>query len=274
MLIGIGLSTSVVRATYGLDATMDARDSGRVFGTLAAAFIFAFAVWGVVVWVSRRRGVRRRLSSPIVPVLAIVLLLIRLSGASAIAPGDAALAPSPSIPAATALPSVPAAPSPTAAATASPAPSAGASARPSADPAVRSALLRTLVIDPPYTLETSPPDEEQEFLSFFTGDDFGVVRDVAVRRVLDDQGIIAFVVVADMGIDPAAEALSLAGIELGVRGEGGTATRETLDGRTVLVGESGGAAFAMWIEAPYMKIVYGSDLATARAIGRAFVVPK
>jgi hypothetical protein len=42
----------------------------------------------------------------------------------------------------------------------------------------------------------------------------------------------------------------------------------------VLVGESGGAAFAMWIEAPYMKIVYGSDLATARAIGRAFVVPK
>lgn len=272
VLFAIGLSSSIVRATYGLDSRMDARDTGRVFGTMAAAFLLAFALWGIATWISRRRGTPRRLASPIVPLLAMVLLFIRLSSVSATAPGETALAPSPAVSAAaaTAAPSLSETPGPATTPGSSPA----VSARPSVDPAIHAALLKTFVIDPPYTLQASPPDEESEFLSFFSGEDFGVLRDVGVRRVVDDQGIAGFVVVADMDIDPAFEALSLAGIEIGVRGEGGTTTRETLNGRTVLVGESGGAAFAMWVEAPYMKIVYGSDIATVRAIGKAFVVPK
>lgn len=131
-----------------------------------------------------------------------------------------------------------------------------------------------LVIDPPYSLGTSPPDEEREFLGFFSGDEFGIIREVAVRRVLDGQGVVGFVVVADIAIDPALEALSLAGLEIGIRGEGGTATRDTIGGRTVLTGASGGAAFVMWVEAPSMKIVYGFDAASARAIAQAFLVPK
>lgn len=271
LVVATAIGTLIVRLAYVSGIDDDARRTGLVLGTVASALIFAFAVWAVVVWISRRRGKPRRLASPIVVLLAILLLVIRLGAVTPTRSGGTALSPSPSLPTAQGTPSTSSGP---ATSSGSSAGAAGASARPSVDPAVHAALLRTMTIDPPYTLTIPPADEEREFLSFFSGEDFGVVRDIAVRRVEDVGGIVGFVIVADIEADPAFEAMTLAGIEIGLRGEGGRATRETIGGRTILIGEMDGTALAMWVEAPYMKMLYGYGAASTRSIAEAFLVPK
>lgn len=271
LLVAIGLSTVIVRLGYASDVADDARRVGQVLGTVASALIFAFAFWAVVVWISRRRGSPRRLTSPIVVLVAIVLLLIRLGGVTPTRQGVTALAPTPSPAAAAVSPGASSRPATSLGPSAG---AAGSSVRPSLDPAIHAALLKTLVIDPPYALADPPPDEERELLSVFSGEEFALVRDIAVRRVLDDQGIVGLVIVADIGADPALEAVTLAGFEMGLRGDGGTSTRETISGRTVLIGQAGGTAFAAWVEAPYLRILYGYDAATVRTIGEAFLTPK
>jgi hypothetical protein len=226
-LVGaIVVAGASVRARTGSSAFTTGENAGKLVGSVIGGFLIALLLWGIVVLVTRRRGRPRRLSSPVVPALAVVVLLLALVGA---APASG----------------------PTSADGASPGPTV--SPTPS-----RHTLDQVLVIDAPYRLEDSPPDESAAIVQLVSQGDKTLFRSVDVRRIRSGTTLVGYAVLADVNVAPGLEALYLSQFERGVTETSSSAppTHATIRGRDVLTGVSEDAGYAVWIEAPYLKIVF------------------
>jgi hypothetical protein len=217
----------------GRSAPATAYESGRrfgeVLGVVLVALLLAFVAWWVVVRVSRRRGTSgRRLSSPIVPLIACILV-IPLGGVGGAAAG--------------------------------PAPTAIASRT----------LDDVLRIATPYHLERSPADEEQQLTALLAGGGTGSFRSVEVRRIYNGTGLAGFALVADAGVVPGSETAVLGEVERGLGTDEVTKAHVAIGGHDALSGVAGGAGYAVWIEAPFVKVVFAPTEQEATDISTAFV---
>lgn len=243
---------SVVAAINNLgrvDST--ASDPSRAAGG-AVGLAFAPLIWGVILWaavvlVARLIGRRRSMRGSGVPLIALAFMLVGLivgswPVAGARAPTTAAGAVTPS-------------PSP------SPSPSPG-----------RHTLDEVLVIDPPYRLEAAPPEEASAIVQLITEGDQTLFKSIETRRIRSGSELIGYALIADANVTPGLEALYLGQFEKGVDQTAATKTHATLGGRDVLIGVSDGAGFAVWIEAPYLKLIFTTEPADARKVAEKFVL--
>jgi hypothetical protein len=238
-VVGIVVSLGFAVVIAGLQARSGpasafegGRRVGEVVGEVLAAFLVAFGLWALVVWVSRRRGRARRLTSPIVPLIAIVFLGLAFTNVVT---------------------------------------------RPESAAALRAAagtthtLDQVLVIDPPYRLDTAPPEEERQFLDLFTGSQPGAFKTVVMRRIYEGEDLVGYAIVADAEVKPGAEAVAMGGVELGLGGQDVTKTHTTLAGHDVISGTAGGAGYTVWVEAPFVKIVFAPVESDAATIAERFI---
>jgi hypothetical protein len=243
---------SVVAAINNLgrvDST--ASDPSRAAGG-AVGLAFAPLIWGVILWaavvlVARLIGRRRSMRGSGVPLIALAFMLVGLivgswpvAGARAPTPAAGAVTPSPSP---------------------SPSPSPG-----------RHTLDEVLVIDPPYRLEAAPPEEASAIVQLITEGDQTLFKSIETRRIRSGSELIGYALIADANVTPGLEALYLGQFEKGVDQTAATKTHATLGGRDVLIGVSDGAGFAVWIEAPYLKLIFTTEPADARKVAEKFVL--
>jgi hypothetical protein len=220
---------------------------GRVYALLAGSedlsayeagrvfgSIFGAVLIGVFVrWLIVKIRKRGRVLSPWILIIASLVLLLNLGRQSGPANPTAAVpTPSPSTsPSATAAPSEP--------------------------------ISHYLGILAPFTLTAASADERADFVEIGAGA-------TEVRRVEEAGELIGYLVVTDAGVrnSPA----NLRRIEVGFeKTDGGEAHAETLDGRDVLVGTVTDVSTLVWIEQPYLLVVYSSDEATARSLARSII---
>jgi hypothetical protein len=240
------------RAPAGDDAAFDSGlAAGQLVGSILGAFLTAWLIWGVrFLWV-RRRGGRADWTNPIVPVLAVFIAVVVLTGSPRPAGGTPATG-------GTTASAPAAAPTPTRSA-ASPAPSVFT-------------LAEVLRIDPPYVLEVAPAAEAKQIADAFRGDDPNAVKAIEVRRLTTPtDGLLGFAVLVDADVQPGQEAVAMFLVERGMRGSNATRNHSTIGGRDVVTGLSDGAGYAAWVEPPYLKIVIVDDEATAKAVAAKFV---
>jgi hypothetical protein len=231
-----------VRVRTGDSAFTSGENAGRLVGSVLGGFVIALVLWGLVVFATRHGARPRRLSSPIVPVLAVVVLLFALLGASPSSKPVSADAASP----------VP---------TASPTPG-------------RRTLDQVLVIEAPYRLEVAPADESAAIVQLISEGDQTLFRSVDVRRIRSGTTLIGYAVLADVNVAPGLEAIYLSQFERGVKESSASSppTHVTIRGRDVLSGVSDDAGYAVWIEAPYLKIVFTIAPEDARLVAQKFVI--
>jgi hypothetical protein len=218
---------------------------GRILGSVLGPFLLAFVLWGVRLLFARSGTRRRRVFSPVVPALAVVIALVGLSGGTR-ATGGTASNP------------------------------AGSSAAPSASTAA-TATRRTrdeaMAIAAPYRLETAQASEASQIVDQMTGGDRSLFKSIEVHRIVNGTDLIGYVVLADADVGPGFDAVYLAQFERGMAGSGTTASHATVNGREILTGTTGGAGFAVWIEAPFLKIVFTATPSDARGVADKFVHP-
>jgi hypothetical protein len=209
---------------------------GAIIGSVVIALVAAFILWAVVVWLTRR-GTPRRLTSPMVPLIAIVLLLASLS--ATVSKGGATTA------------------------TGSPTASIATDQSPRTLDAV-------LVIAAPYHLERSPAAEEQQFAAVLNAGDTTFLKNIQVRRIYQGADLSGYALVGDVGVRAGNEAVAMAGVELGL-GSDVTKRHVTIGGHDAISGVAGGAGYVVWIEAPWVKVVFAQTEQDANVISGAFV---
>lgn len=230
-----------VRGSGTGDAFESGRSAGRLFGSVLAVYLIAALLVGVRALFARRGRRRRLFLSPFLPVLGVLVALVSFVGAARPASGTSAG---------------------TAAASESPAPSAS--------PARRT-LDEVLVIRAPYHLEASPTEESSEIVRLMTPADQSVFKSVDVRRIRSGSDLIGYTLLADASITPGLELIYLAQFERGVKETGASTAHTTIQGRDVLSGVSQDAGYAVWIEAPYLKIVITVAPEDAQKVAQSFV---
>ncbi len=241
-LAAIVVAGASVRERTGSSAFETGQNAGKLVGSVLGGFLIALVLWGLVVFATRRGSRPRRLSSPIVPVLAVIVLLFALLGATPGSKPVSAYASSP-------------------APTASPTPG-------------RRTLDQVLVIQQPYHLEVAPADESAAIVQLISEGDKTIFRSVDVRRILSGSTVIGYAVVADVNVSPGLEAVYLSQFERGVNQSGPSAAPNhlTIRGRDVLAGTTEDAGYAVWIEAPYLKIVFTIAPEDAQSVAQKFVI--
>ena len=233
VIFAIGIVGFRTRAAAPTSAFDSGRRVGEVLGTVVGALIMAFVLWGIVVFVSRRRGHPRRLTSPIVPLIAFLVLSISLV-ANATRPGAIAAI--------------------------------------DGTPSATHSIDQVLAIGAPYHLENSPTDEEKQFLDLINGGSTNAFKSVVVRRVYRGSDLAGYAMVADAEVEPGQDAVALAGVELGL-GTDVTKSRATLAGHNVISGIAGGAGYSVWVEPPFVKMVFASSEQDAKDIAARFASP-
>ncbi len=122
-----------------------------------------------------------------------------------------------------------------------------------------------LEIAAPFSLSL-PTAGEKEELRTAIADGLGTYE---VRRVLDGGGLVGFLIVGDINVGPSPD---WGALERGFEGgSGGDAQRTTVAGRTAIVGSASSAATVMWIESPYILVVYGIDADSARLMAELVI---
>jgi hypothetical protein len=236
LAVAIGIASGIASSSGG-PAPTGGFEQGRLAGGIFFRALFvAFILWAVVVWLTRR-GNGRRLTSPMVPLIAIVLLLASLS--ATVSKGGATTATA----------------SPTASMATAPSPRT---------------LDAVLVIAAPYHLERSPAAEEQQFAAVFNAGDTTFLKNIQVRRIYLGADLSGYALVGDVGVRAGNEAVAMAGVELGL-GSDVTKRHVTIGSHDAISGVAGGAGYVVWIEAPWVKVVFAQTEQDANVISGAFV---
>jgi hypothetical protein len=216
------------------------REAGRVVGTAVGAFLLAFLIWGIRALFAPSGRRRRLLLSPIVPVLAVLIALFSLMGASRTAAGP------------------------------------GVTAVPTASLAAPQTLQAALAIRSPYTAREPDSDERQALLTQLG--DLSSYKSLTVRRILDGDAFVAYAILGETDLKPGADALAIAGFEMAFEAERSAnpdwiETRTQVNGKTVLRIAADDGAFAMWAEPPYVKVVIAFSGPTLDSVVASFVNP-